>query len=397
MGKAIIIQGADWAAKNLGRVTFIKTDELTIMGMTSIDGVAEYVAILGGNKVSAQWQVNDASIVELSATQGETITLTPLASGNIILSALYEGKTASLNINVEVVEEDDGVITEADLTIDDMRYVDAAGNSRSAMYIPVNITDADKWLLNVAVAEGSPIKVGVQYHDKQIFTSTNVSAPSSLDLSKVSYDSYWITAGNAVICNEENDKSTSPVVVNSVNHPSYICLVFTTNDGTGTPHFDTFKQYVSFRFELDKGRQAKLITQESISDAPTFIVNKGQSNTRSIVYVHLESYVRWNMNLSVASNSTIKVGIQYQNYAQVTSSNSNNDVGKISWDSGWITPGDSMTCDESNKKGASVGTAASTLFPSVIGLCCTYNSNGAGTPTIDEILQYVTFELTLEP
>ena len=166
MGKAIIIPSASWAQKNLGRVTFVQPDMLFISGEGTINGESVYTAMIGGSAVNAQWSINDASLAELSANEGESITLTPLTSGVIILTASYEGKTATRSI-IMSVEQPETYLERyvlADIPEEDVRYSGTTAAGRTAIYFPFCLDNAEKWKLNLSVAEGAPIKVGVQLH-----------------------------------------------------------------------------------------------------------------------------------------------------------------------------------------------------------------------------------------
>lgn len=101
MGRAIVIQGASFASKGFGQVHPLIG--LHISGSRNITGSSSYSAYYKGSLVSVSWSVSgDAS---LSDQSGDTVILTPSASGNIILSASfsYDGVTYTDSLSIVAV------------------------------------------------------------------------------------------------------------------------------------------------------------------------------------------------------------------------------------------------------------------------------------------------------
>lgn len=395
MGKALIIPSVSWAQKNLGKVTFVQPDMLFIGGEGIINGESVYTAMIGGSAVNAQWSINDASLAELSVNEGESITLTPLASGDIILTASYEGKTATRNITMSV-EQPDEAITQGNLTNDMMRYLNINGYTRSVMYIPFNLDNADSWDIEVSIAKDSPIKAGFQYHDIAYIIGESTSSPTIGDTTNVCYDSGWINPSSSKYGDESNNKDNSVGTAGNSRRPSYIALVFTYTNGNGFPTFEEFMQNVEFSFTYSP-RTTHIVTQENLTSADYHAYTTG-GGARALVYLYLDKFHKWNMNMAVAQDSTIMVGIQYHDYQMIWSGGGQSDPQKISWDSGWILPGGSQSCDQTRNKSNTIGSnATSSKEPTSIALAFTYNSAGNGSPTFEEFMKYVSFELELIP
>lgn len=89
----------------------------------------------------------------------------------------------------------------------------------------------------------------------------------------------------------------------------------------------------------------------------------------------LTNFDNYSASIAVASSSTIKAAIQLRN-----TRGNYQDVG---YDTGWVDAGGSATASKSNRP-----TAASMAF------VFTYISGNTGIPTVAEILQYVTFDVT---
>lgn len=399
MGKAIIIPSASWAQKNLGRVTFVQPDMLFISGEGTINGESVYTAMIGGSAVNAQWSINDASLAELSANEGESITLTPLTSGDIILTASYEGKTATRSITMSVEQPETYLerYVLADIPEEDVRYSGTTAAGRTTIYFPFCLDNAEKWKLNLSVAEGAPIKVGVQLHSEKYVVSTSTSSPTATNTRKSCWDSGWITAGKSVECDETKNKSNTIGGADNVSRPSYVCLCVTYASGSGFPTLEEIKQNITAELQILEYRKEKVYTQEDIDPNDFSILKTSAGQTRTSIYLDLQKHSNFNMVLNVASGSPIKVGVQYHDSrGAVAGATSIVDTTTTSWDSGWMTAGKSVECDETRNKYNTVGGATSANRPTYIVLAVTYSNDNTGTPTYEEIMQYITYTLTLE-
>ena len=90
---------------------------------------------------------------------------------------------------------------------------------------------------------------------------------------------------------------------------------------------------------------------------------------------------------------TVKVGVQLWDATQATpspdssspSSNGTISTGKTTWDSGWITNGNTKTFDYTRNKNNTTGTATSSGPPVKVAFVFTYVSGNTGMPTLNEI------------
>lgn len=147
-------------------------------------------------------------------------------------------------------------------------------------------------------------------------------------------------------------------------------------------------------------KESLTITQDSIEPANILYQwgDSGRTKYRGIFYLSVEEAESWTLNLNVKTGSTIKVGVQYHDYEiakpldQITTGNNT----LVSWDSGWILPGSSVTATQDNNKSNTIGTANSTNKPTAIALVFTVISAETTLPTYEMFIENVTFKLELK-
>lgn len=142
------------------------------------------------------------------------------------------------------------------------------------------------------------------------------------------------------------------------------------------------------------------ITQDSIDPANMLYQwgDGAKTKYRGIFYLSVAEAESWTLNLNVKAGSTIKVGVQYHDREfakpldQITVGNNI----LVSWDSGWILPGSSVTATQDNNKSNTIGTANSTNKPTAIALVFTVISDETTLPTYEMFIENVTFKLELK-
>ncbi len=114
--------------------------------------------------------------------------------------------------------------------------------------------------------------------------------------------------------------------------------------------------------------------------------------TRSVVMVQIEDNSTFHGTIKCVS-SLVKVGVQLWDDTQPTPSSDSSSPSpngtisnsKTTWDSGWITNGNTKTFDSSCNKNNTIGTATSTRTPVKVAFVFTYVSGNTGMPTLNEI------------
>lgn len=200
---------------------------------------------------ASEWIMSDGEVT-VSKLQGEdaiyarvAFTYVDTNKGAPSISEIKDNVTIDFR---GVVKEDQysyETITEDYFTEDKMRYYKTSGNKyRAAMYIPIN--GSVNWNGFVSVSESSPIKVGIQYQDYEVYTMTNPDAADSPNATtSVSWDSGWITKGYDSGFYDECNKVNTIGGANSTNKPTAIAFVFTnSSDETKIPTFEEFMSNV---------------------------------------------------------------------------------------------------------------------------------------------------------
>lgn len=245
MGKAIIIPNVDWSGNNLGQVT---TSALAILGSSTVNVSGSFSAKAGGVLVDAQWSISDATVATLSSNTGNTVTVTVLTIGTAIITATYNGETATMALNCRIGD----VITENDFTQEMMGYYSGTTQSsttRSVVQLP--IVDASTFRGTIKNND-SVIKVAIQIRDTTAGVLSNDSSSPTINGSSPSqtiWDSKWITQNETKSFDYTCNKDNSPGSASSSGTPGKIWVVATyVSGGTGMPTLAEIKNAVDFSY-----------------------------------------------------------------------------------------------------------------------------------------------------
>ena len=347
MGKAIIIPDVDWSSRNLGRVTFKNNENdneekiLEIIGDSTITSSSVYRVTLNGVLVGATWSISSTQYAQLDVVDGSQVIVTPKMSGNIVLTATYNGVSATKNITVQVVEEPKKLKIVGSTNI--------SGISGYRCYYGDSLVEA--------VWSVSPAGVVAEYIDNvnKVLKLTPEQS-GTIHLTAIYQDMSTGLDITVTVEIEEPDLPDSGIVTLT---------------------------------------EKNLINQES-----RFYRGGNGGMLRGILYFNIRDINEWDVGLSVKDTANSKIGIQYKLIMQgdltidsaVTLSGG---TANTTWDSGWILPGQTVNADETKNKDNSIGGASGTGKPNYIGIAYSYVTESVDAlPAIEDIINNITLKIT---
>lgn len=346
MGKAFVIKDVDWSSRNLGRVSFKdggSDDEerlLEIIGDSTITSASVYYVTLNGVFVNAAtWSISSTQYATLEVGDDGRVIVTPKTSGNVVLTATYNGITTTKSITVQVENVKTLYITGSTAITGPAEYRCYYGDTLVAASFFVTPTGVVTEYID-------------QINKKVILTPVQ---SGTIRLSAIYLD---MSVGLDITVTVEEEEPDVP--------------------GSG----------VVTLTEKD------LLNQES-----RFYRGGIGGMLRGILYFNITDINEWDVKLSVKNTANLKIGMQYKLLMQGemtmdTADSLNNGSTATTWDSGWILPGSTVTADETRNKDNTIGSASGTGKPSYIGIAYSYVTESTDAlPAIEDIINNITLEI----
>ena len=443
MGKALVIKDIDFSQEGLGRVTFINEDSgntgggatvvYSINGASSITGASTYV-LQPSPSGTVTWTISNSSVATLSSTTGTSVVVTPVANkgqNSIVLTATVGTKTITKNITVI-----------SEITGDDIDYsIIGEGINEATGAITYSIqptpTETVTWSIsNTTVATlssttGTTVVVTPKANTgtnnlvltavvgtKTITKNITVNAPTVENGYKIVGETTVSTATRFYI-----DPLTSKTVTWSISDTSVATLIPESQQAgiapaaVVTPIANTGTNSIVLTAVFGTTTLTKTITVigESSSDETVvitktsdvvaneslkyyFSTNSTPYKRRAFIYLDIDKNAEWDITIQPKADSPYKYGIQYHASRYISNTDPEKvtlgNGGYVAYDSGWILPGASKTCDETNNKSNTVGGANFTGKPTAIAITATHTSDESIIIDKESYLANIDFTLT---
>ncbi len=368
MGKALVIKDIDFSQEGLGRVTFINEDSgntgggetvvYSINGASSITGASTYV-LQPSPSGTVTWTISNSSIATLSSTTGTSVVVTPVANkgqNSIVLTATVGTKTITKNITINAPTVEDGeeeqeyeIIGDSTVTGPIRFYIDPDPyftDSSTASTLTWSISDT-----TVATLTPEPYQAGIA--PAAVVAPIANTGTNNIVLT-ATFGTTTITKNLTII----GESSSDDVVV-----------ITKTSDVVAN---ETLKYY--------------------------FSSNSTPYKRRAFIYLDIDNCSEWEMTIQPKADSPYKYGVQYHASRYISNTNPETvtlgNGSYVAYDSGWILPGSSVTCDETNNKSNTVGGANYTGKPAVIAITATHTSDESVIIDKASYLANIDFTLT---
>lgn len=359
MGKALVIKDIDFSQEGLGRVTFINEDSgntgggatvvYSINGASSITGASTYV-LQPSPSGTVTWTISNTTVATLSSTTGTSVVVTPktnTGTNSIVLTATVGTKTITKNITLSAptVETEYEIVGESTVSASTRFYID-----------PITSATVTWSISDTSVATLTPETQQTGIAPAAVVTPIANTGTNNIVLTAV-FGTTTLTKTITIIGESSSDETV---------------VITKTSD---------------------------VVTNESLKYY--FASDSTPYKRRAFIYLDINNCSEWDITIQPKVDSPYKYGIQYHASRYISNTDpetvTKGNGSYVAYDSGWILPGESKTCDETNNKSNTVGGANYTGKPTVIAITATHTSDESVIIDKESYLANIDFTLTKKP